>query len=47
MSLIVISVDNSGIVEGSKGEDLPLTIIFNNEIIKRTLPALVSDCSTI
>ena len=52
ISLIVVSVDNSGVAEGGGGE-LPLIIIVNNWINKRTsekntqFSALVSDCSFI
>ena len=36
ISLIVISVDNSGVAEGRKGGGLPLIIIVNNSINKKT-----------
>ena len=36
MPLVVISINNSGVLEGSKGGDWPLIIIVNNLINKIT-----------
>ena len=36
MPLIIISVDNSDVAEGSKGGERPLIIILNNSINKIT-----------
>ena len=37
MSLVVISVDNSGVAGGNKAVDLPLITIVNNWINNKTL----------
>ena len=53
MSLIVISVDNSGVAGGNKAVDLSLITIVNNWINNKTLEnntylsTLICDCSII